>query len=101
MAMLVDPKRPWRITTSDKHSTVWDGRETLFDFNFQAFGIPADQCFAHATDPEANPEELKPGKECKVYLAEHYSVDVARLKSQREAASRDGNQESALQETVG
>jgi hypothetical protein len=70
MAMLVDPKRPWRIITSDNHSTVWDGKQTLFEFNHQAFGIPADECFAHATDPDANPKELKPGKECKVYLAE-------------------------------
>ena len=53
MAMLVEPKRPWRIITSDEHSTVWDGDATLFDFNFQALGITAEECFAAATAPEA------------------------------------------------
>src|SRR5215472_12181479 len=34
LAMLVQPAKPWRIITSDDHSTVWDGSDTLFDFNF-------------------------------------------------------------------
>ena len=38
LAMLVEPDREWRIITSEDHSTVWDGRDTLFEFNFQAFG---------------------------------------------------------------
>jgi hypothetical protein len=29
LAMRVEPSRTWRILTSDKHSTVWDGKETL------------------------------------------------------------------------
>ena len=58
LAQLVDPGRSWRIVTSEKHSTVWDGKETLFEFNFLAFGIPADECFAMA-----NVEHLRPGKE--------------------------------------
>src|SRR6266516_4748080 len=33
LALLADPDRPWRISTSDAHSTVWDGSDTLFDFN--------------------------------------------------------------------
>jgi hypothetical protein len=48
---------------------------TLFDFNFQAFGIPADECFAAATEADANPKELKPGEERKVGYPEHYSVE--------------------------
>jgi hypothetical protein len=44
LAMLVEPEKPWRIVTSDKHSTVWDGAHTLFEFNFLAFGIPAQEC---------------------------------------------------------
>jgi hypothetical protein len=33
---------------SDEHSTVWDGDVTLFDFNFSAMEVPADQCFQDA-----------------------------------------------------
>src|ERR1700730_5790176 len=40
LAMLVMPHKQWRIITSDEHSTVWDGVDTLFDFNWQAMGIP-------------------------------------------------------------
>lgn len=45
LAEQVDPVRSWQIVTSQKHSTVWDGEETLFDFNFQAMEIDADECF--------------------------------------------------------
>jgi hypothetical protein len=58
LAQLVEPDRPWRIVTSQDHSTVWDGNETLFDFNFLAFGVPPDQCFAMA-----NERHLALGKE--------------------------------------
>jgi hypothetical protein len=68
--MLVMPERPWRIITSEKHSTVWDGGDLIFDFNFQAFGIDPNECFADAAD-----NELPPGKYLRVYFAEHYSVD--------------------------
>lgn len=44
--------------TSEKHSTVWDGKETLFDFNFLALGVPPDECFAMA-----NERHLAPGKQ--------------------------------------
>jgi hypothetical protein len=72
--MLVMPERPWRIITSEKHSTVWDGGDLIFDFNFQAFGIDPNECFADAAD-----NELPPGKYLRVYFAEHYSVDQRRL----------------------
>jgi hypothetical protein len=78
MAILAEPYRPWRIITSDKHSTVWDGETTLFEFNFQAFGTPADECFAAATETDANPRELNPGEERKVGYPEHYSVEQNR-----------------------
>lgn len=45
LAQLVEPGREWRILTSDKHSTVWDGDRTLFDLNFLALGVPPDECF--------------------------------------------------------
>src|SRR5262249_25331764 len=45
LAMLVEPNREWRIITSVRKSTVWDGRDTLFEFNWQAIGVPAEECF--------------------------------------------------------
>ena len=72
--MLVMPERPWRIITSVKHFTVWDGGDLIFDFNFQALGIDPNKCFASAAD-----KELPPEKYLRVYLAEHYSVDQRRL----------------------
>jgi hypothetical protein len=69
LATLVRPKKRWRIITSEDHSTVWDGHETLFDFNFQAFGIDPNECFDLAFD-----EELEPGEYLPVFFAEHYSV---------------------------
>ena len=50
--MLAEPDRQWRIITSDYHSTVWDGRNTLFEFNWQAFGEPPEDCFDAAFDTE-------------------------------------------------
>lgn len=39
-------KRPWRIVTSALHSTVWDGKDTLFDMNMLAFGVPTSKVYA-------------------------------------------------------
>ena len=58
LAMLVEPAREWRIITSDEHSTVWDGRDTLFEFNFQALGIRPEKCFFRACDDELSPGEF-------------------------------------------
>jgi hypothetical protein len=69
LAQVVEPKRVWRIISSDGHSTVWDGSTTLFDFNFQAMGIDADKCFQLACE-----KEQAPGKHIRLYYAEHYSV---------------------------
>ncbi|WP_354267447.1 hypothetical protein [Bradyrhizobium ottawaense] len=71
LALLVEPDRQWRIITSNKHSTVWDGDQTLFEFNFQAFGVSAAECFALARDPGCKPKELKPRMELRVGLAMH------------------------------
>ena len=56
------------------------GNATLFDFNFQAFGIDPDECFDLAFD-----EELKPGNFVGVDFAEHYTV-ARRRSSEAEAA---------------
>jgi hypothetical protein len=60
LAQLVEPKRAWRIITSEKHSTVWDGADTLFDFNFLALKVPPEEAFELAFDDgtELMPIEL-------------------------------------------
>src|SRR5262245_58766122 len=40
LATLIIPEEPWRIITSEQHSTVWNGDEIIFEFNYQAFGVP-------------------------------------------------------------
>ena len=72
LAKLIEPKKLWRIITSARHSTVWDGENTLFDFNFQALGVEPNKCFELAFQ-----EELEPGKYGRVNFAPHYSVDSA------------------------
>lgn len=57
LATLAVPKEKWRIIHSDDHSTVWSGKNLLFDFNLLALGVPADICFDMAYD-----EELRPGE---------------------------------------
>jgi hypothetical protein len=52
-------------------STVWDGADTLFDFNWQAFGIPADRCFRCAHD-----EVPWFGQRMETQLAEDFSADL-------------------------
>lgn len=44
VAQIADPKTPWRVVSSQKHSTVWNGdmeRPVLFDTNFLALGVSA------------------------------------------------------------
>jgi hypothetical protein len=43
--MLAEPDRQSRIITSNGHSTVWDGRDTLFEFNWQALDELPEDCF--------------------------------------------------------
>jgi hypothetical protein len=40
------PTKAWQIVTSDEHSVVWDGHNTLFDLNFVTLQIPIDECVA-------------------------------------------------------
>ena len=70
LATLAEPKHSWRILTSDRHSTVSDGRRTLFEFNFLALGIGPTECFRLA-----NETVLPVGKPLKVNLARHYTLD--------------------------
>jgi hypothetical protein len=70
LAILTEPDRPWRIISSDAHSTVFDGISQLFDFNFCALGIPPSEAFQLAYK-----KEFAPGRLLKTYLADHYTVD--------------------------
>jgi hypothetical protein len=45
LAMLAQPDRPWRILTSNLHSTVWDGDKSIFDLNFSAGILTAETTF--------------------------------------------------------
>jgi hypothetical protein len=76
LAQLVEPGRVWRIITSDEHSTVWDGHDTLFDFNFLAFGIPPKECFDLAYK-----HKLKPSQHLRNAYPNHWSR--ARARAQR------------------
>jgi hypothetical protein len=65
LAQLVEPKKEWRIVTSQDHSTVWDGKDTLFDMNFSAIGVDPDDAFNLA-----NKKVLPIGKRLVVHKAE-------------------------------
>lgn len=46
------PETPWRILSSQKHSTVWNGSTedpVLFDINFLAMGVPPEQAIKLAS----------------------------------------------------
>ena len=48
------PKYDWRIVQSDLHTTVWDGKDTLFDLNFLALGVsPEDAWELAAEQPDS------------------------------------------------
>jgi hypothetical protein len=64
LAQLVEPDEEWRIVSTQKHSTVWDGGHILFDFNFLALQVPANEAFRLAGGPR---RALPVGQECKCY----------------------------------
>ena len=61
VAMRAEPDRPWRILSSDAHSTVWDGAEMLWDLNFLALGVSASDAWDLAAD-EPDSQELPIGQ---------------------------------------
>lgn len=66
LAKLVEPKKEWRILNGNKHATVWDGEDALFDFNFSALQVDPDEAF----DLAKGGKELPIGKRMIVYYAE-------------------------------
>jgi hypothetical protein len=73
LAQLTLPNEEWHIVKSDKHSTVWNGKELLFDFNFQALGIEANECFEMA---HTNGKVLPVGKYARCYTLPHYTIEL-------------------------
>jgi hypothetical protein len=71
LARLARPDRAWRIITSHRHSTVWDGERTLFDLNFLAFGVPPQECFDMAYE-----EELPVGEYRKAGYPRHWGDEM-------------------------
>jgi hypothetical protein len=57
LSKAVEPERQWRIIYSENHATVWDGLDTLFEFNYLALGIPPQDCFHFAYSKELIPGE--------------------------------------------
>jgi hypothetical protein len=60
LAQLVLPDRPWRILKGEHHSTVWDGKDMVFDLTQAALGIPAQETYDLARKDDH--VELAPGK---------------------------------------
>ncbi len=68
-----EPRRPWQIASSNKHTTVVDmGRQLIFDPGYQAMGIAADECWRDAVEGPGS-ELLPPGS----YRTHHLSSAVA------------------------
>jgi hypothetical protein len=82
LAQLTLPKWRWRIITSDEHSTVWDRRDTLFEFNFQALRVLPNDCFEMAYF-----EERAVGEYLNVAFAAHYTEDIKGDLSEHDAES--------------
>ncbi len=66
LAQKIEPKKQWRIVTSELHSTVWDGEETIFDINFLGMGISIDETVEMAFKKN---KILPVGKELRIWLA--------------------------------
>lgn len=45
VAMQTEPNTPWQIVRSEVHSTVWDGKDRLWDLNYLARDIPANEAW--------------------------------------------------------
>lgn len=80
LAQLVEPNKEWQILTSNKHSTVWDGNDTLFDFNFSALGVDPQEAFDMAYE---DGHLIEIGKTIKIHFAEHYSIDQQKIQQER------------------
>lgn len=61
VAQKAEPKRPWRLVSSNAHTTCWDGSEMLWDTNFMALGVPPNEAWELAND-QPDSKHLEVGK---------------------------------------
>ena len=54
LAECIEPDRMWVVVSSDDHSTVWDGDDTIFDLNFSAIGVPIEECWELAAKQKSS-----------------------------------------------
>ena len=73
LAELAEPRRKWRIVSSLEHSTVYDGQETLFDFNFSALGVDPDEAWRLAS---RHGKALAVGRDLVCHLAPFWKTEV-------------------------
>jgi hypothetical protein len=86
LATLASPARPWRVVTSWEHSTVWDGRTTLFDLQYSAFGVTPERCWEAVSVGEV----LAPGEYLQVGTALHWREELRVMESLRRAMELTG-----------
>ncbi len=86
LATLAVPARSWRVVTSQEHSTVWDGRATLFDLQYSAFGVPPEKCWEVASGGAV----LAPGEYLNVEPALHWREEVRVMETLRRASELTG-----------
>ena len=68
LAQRVRPQDQWRIVSSQRHSTVYNGHGLLFDLNFCAFRISPREAYELARKQGV---VLAPGEHLPVDFAEH------------------------------
>lgn len=86
LAQLTEPTLEWRILSGEDHSTVWDGKSTLFDLNCFAMRAPAKQTFK-----KANGKELPVGELAKVPMALYWKTAIILERLEKEEAQRKRN----------
>ena len=79
LAMLSEPDRQWRVVTSHRHSTVWDGAHILFDLQYSALNVPPDECWKRA---RWQGQVMYPGAYRPTYRLEFWHTELQR--NQRE-----------------
>jgi hypothetical protein len=87
LAERAEPKIPWRIVSSQAHSTVWDGGDVLFDFNFLALEVDPDEAWQTA---RTKGRVLPMGMELVCHMAEHWQAEMrreGRITADRSSAS--------------
>lgn len=83
LAMLTLPERDWRVVTSDKHSTVWDSKHTLFDLQYQALSVSPAECWQAA---RRKGTVMNPGVYRPTFRLEFWHTELRREQRERRKA---------------